>query len=159
MTAIKRLKELELQKSRERSPNLPEYARVAYKYSDKKANGLTRCIIDWIKFNGGQAERISVTGRYIDNSKVVTDVLGNKRKIGSGTYIPSNMQVGSADISATIKNKNGIGLSCKIEVKIGRDIQSPEQKKYQEQVESAGGVYIIARNFEDFVKDYERLVK
>jgi hypothetical protein len=60
---------------------------------------------------------------------------------------------GSADISATIK-----GRSVKIEVKIGKDRQSEAQKKYQEMIERAGGVYIIAKNFDEFVEWYNNFV-
>jgi hypothetical protein len=153
MKPLDKLKELALQESRRRSPNFPEYARVIHKYTDKTANGLTKCIIDYIKFSGGYAERISVTGRYIDNSKVVEDVIGRKRKIGSGQYIPSSMQKGSADISAVVQSK-----TVKIEVKIGKDRQSEDQKKYQSDIERAGGYYIIVRDFADFLTQYESLI-
>jgi hypothetical protein len=153
MKPLDKLKELALEESRRRSPNFPEYARVIHKYTDKTANGLTKCIIDYIKFSGGYAERISVTGRYIDNSKVVEDVIGRKRKIGSGQYIPSSMQKGSADISAVVKSK-----TVKIEVKIGKDSQSEDQKKYQSDIERAGGYYIIVRDFADFLTQYESLI-
>jgi hypothetical protein len=153
MKPIDRLNAAAWQHSRERYPDFPEYARVIEKYSDKTANGLTKCIIHWIKFNAGQAERISVTGRYVDTSKMITDVVGRTRKIGSGKYIPSTMQTGSADISAIIR-----GRSVKIEVKIGSDRQSEAQRAYQEQVEKAGGVYIIAKTFEDFLNWYDGFV-
>jgi hypothetical protein len=58
---------------------------------------------------------------------------------------------GSADISATIK-----GRSVKIEVKYGKDRQSDAQKAYQKAIEEAGGVYVIARDFEGFLNFYEQ---
>jgi hypothetical protein len=131
----------------------PDY--VAKKiYIDKTANGLTTAIIAWINLNGYQAERISTTGRWIDNSKIVTDVLGNRKKIGSGKYIKGTGTNGSADISATIKGK-----SIKIEVKIGKDRQSEAQIKYQQMIEKAGGIYFIAKNFNEFYGFYITLVK
>lgn len=148
--AVKHLEALAMDAQRAKYPNFPESARPRPKYSDATANGLQKCIIDFLRFSGWQCERIAVTGRYIDNSKVVTDVLGNKRKIGSGKYIPSSMQRGSADLSATIAGK-----SVKVEVKIGRDKQSDGQKEYQRQVEQAGGVYIIATSFEQFHQWYK----
>jgi len=148
--AVKHLEALAMDAQRAKYPNFPESARPRPKYSDATANGLQKCIIDFLRFSGCQCERIAVTGRYIDNSKVVTDVLGNKRKIGSGKYIPSSMQSGSADLSATIA-----GRSVKIEVKIFRDKQSDAQKEYQRQVEQAGGVYIIATSFEQFHQWYK----
>lgn len=154
MKAIDRLKAKAMEAQRLRYPNFPENARPEPTYSDKKANGLTKCIIDWIRFNGGQAERISVTGRYVDNTKVFTDSVGFKRKIGTAKYIKSSMQTGSADISATIS-----GRSVKIEIKIGKDRQSEAQRIYQQQVEAAGGVYIIAKSFEEFLNWYDEFTQ
>jgi hypothetical protein len=108
-------------------------------YDPKTANGLTKMIVDWIKYNGGQAERISTTGRYI--------VAQKKWIKGSGTK-------GSADISAIIKNNKGIAIPCKIEVKIGRDKQSEDQVKYQQAIEKAGGIYYIAKDFDSFYEWY-----
>lgn len=142
-----------LEANRTRYPAMPDKYRPAFRYSDKSANGLTKCIIDFLRFSGWQAERISVTGRYVDNSKVVTDVLGNQRKVGSGQYIPSSMQRGSADISATIA-----GRSVKIEVKVGRDRQSEHQKAYQMEVTQAGGSYWLVRSYEGFLLMYHSFV-
>jgi hypothetical protein len=144
--SIKQLKQLYLENHRERYPNLPEYARVAPKYTDKDANSLTKCIIDYIRITGGQAERISVTGRKISQKKTYTDILGNRKTIGSDRWIKSSMKKGSADISATIN-----GRAVKIEVKIGKDKQSQAQIEYQKQVEAAGGIYIIVKSYDDFI--------
>lgn len=124
------------------------------KFEDTTANGLTKCIIAWITLNGYQAERINTTGRYIDNSKIVTDVLGRKIKIGSGKYIKGTGTKGSADISATIKGK-----SVKIEVKIGNDRQSEYQKEYEADIIKAGGIYYIAKDFDNFINFYKSLVE
>ena len=153
MTPLQQLTELDWQIRCANTRMRPDYV-VKTKYSDKTANGLTKAIIAWINLNGYQAERISTTGRWIDNSKVVTDVLGNRKKIGSGKYIKGTGTNGSADISATIKGK-----SIKIEVKIGKDKQSEAQIKYQQMIEKAGGIYFIAKNFDNFYDFYITLVK
>ena len=127
--------------------NMPIDYIPLYKYTDKTANGLTRCIIDYLEFNGCQAERISTTGRMVDNTKTFTNVLGITKQIGSKKWIKGSGTKGSADISATINGK-----SVKIEVKIGKDRQSEHQKKYQESIEKSGGIYLIAKSFEDFIK-------
>jgi len=152
MTAVKKLKQLYINNHRVTHPNIPEYARCAPSYSDRTANGLTKCIIDFLRLKGYQAERISVTGRKISQSKVYTDVLGATRKIGQDKWIKTSMQKGTADISAIIN-----GRSVKIEVKIGRDRQSQSQKKYQDEVERSGGVYWIVRSFDDFIAKYKDL--
>jgi len=151
MFALKALRELALANSRKRHPNLPESVRSCRNYSDKSANGLTKCVIDFLNFSGHQAERVSSSGRYLDNSKVITDTLGFKRRIGSGKWIPGSMQKGSADISATIN-----GRSVKIEIKM-QDKQSEAQRKYQEQVELAGGKYWLVRSFDQFLTYYNDL--
>lgn len=150
MQSIQHLKQLHIAKQREKYPNVPEYCIVPYDYKDKKANGLTRCIIDWIKYNGGQAERINTMGRPIDKRKTVTDVCGFKKQIGSLEWGKSTATRGSADISATINGK-----SIKIEIKIGADRQSECQKQYQMDIERAGGVYYIARSFDEFYQWYK----
>lgn len=133
-------------------PTLPEAARYVKPYSDKSANSLTRAIIDFLRFSGFQAERINCNGKMIDNTKVVTDVLGDRRSIGSIKWLPTSGQKGTADISATIQGK-----AVKIEVKIGKDRQSEDQRKYQADIERAGGLYWIVRSYDDFLSHYTRL--
>ena len=148
MTAIQQLKSLALADSRAKHPTLPESARCTRNYSDKSSNGLTRCIIDFLTFSGHQAERINSTGRPLDRTRIVTDVIGTQRRIGSMKWIPGTGTKGTADISATIW-----GRAVKIEVKI-KDRQSEAQKKYQEQIERAGGRYWLVRSFKEFLTLY-----
>ena len=152
MTPLQQLTELDWQIRCSESRMPPEYI-VRTKFTDKTANGLTKAIVKWINLNGYQAERISTSGRWVDNSKVVTDVLGNQKKIGSGKYIKGSGTKGSADISATIK-----GRSIKIEVKM-KDKQSEAQKEYQKAIERAGGIYFIAKDFTSFYHFYTTLVE
>lgn len=154
-TALQKLNNLAKQRMIEKYPFTPRYALSIKKYKLTTANGLTRAVIDYINFSGGQAERISVTGRLVDNRKEVTNVIGQRRLIGTKKYLKSSMQVGTADISATIPDKNGVGLSVKIEIKIGSDKQSEKQKQYQESIEKAGGIYLIIRDLEQFVYWFE----
>ncbi len=149
----KRLVSIFLKKHKEKYKNLPDYAIPIPAYSDKKANGLTKCIKDFLNLSGWQAERINSAGRYIDGKKAVTNIVGFKRTIGSGKWIPGTTTPGSADISATI-----FGRSVKIEVKIGRDKQSPQQVKYQQDIEKAGGVYIIAKTLDSFLEWYDKFL-
>lgn len=106
-------------------------------YRDDTTNDLTSCVIKWICLHNGQAERINSTGRKLNNRMI----------FGSGTK-------GTADISATI-----FGKSVKIEIKCeatGDRYQSEHQKRYQMQVERAGGIYIVVRNFTQFVEWYQQ---
>ncbi len=149
---LKKLQQLEYC-NRYKDSSVPDYARFIKKYSDKTANSLTKCIIDWITLNGGHAERVNTMGRPIDQTKIVANVLGQQQKIGSMKWGFGSGKRGSADIHSIIKGK-----SVMIEVKIGRDKQSEHQKIYQSQVERAGAIYYIARNFSDFVEFYNTLI-
>lgn len=154
MKPLDRLKELKLSASIKDHPNVPRYAIALPKYTDATANGLTRCITDFLQLSGHQAERINTMGRPIDNRKQVTDVIGRTKTIGSMTWGKSTATKGSADISATIH-----GRSVKIEVKIGKDRQSEDQKVYQANIERSGGQYWIAKNFDDFIKKYDEFLE
>ena len=145
MNALDRLRKMALEEKRRKTPNVPHYALTIPKYEDRTANGLTRCIIDFINLRGMQAERINCEGKVIDTRETYSDVLGNLKTIGSIKRVRTSAQVGTADISATIR-----GRSVKIEVKKGNDRQSPAQKAYQGQVEAAGGLYVIAKTFQSF---------
>lgn len=94
-------------------------------------------MVDFIRYNGGQAERINTTGMP-------------EQRGGRIIWRKSNTTKGSADISATIG-----GRSVKVEVKIGPDRQSEAQRRYQVAVEQAGGLYFIATDFTSFVEWYD----
>ena len=148
------LTELALADLKLKYPNVPYHCVPSPKYSDKTANGLTKCITDFLKLSGWQAERISSMGRMIDKRTINTDCLGRQRTIGSLHYIKGTSTNGTADISATIK-----GRSVKIEVKIGADRQSEAQKKYESDVNKAGGVYVIAKDFDMFIEWYNNYIQ
>lgn len=139
--AVKDLERLAHDRFRTEHPNFPEYAIPPQSYRDDTANGLTRCIVDYIRFRGGQAERINTTGIPVQQrSRIV--------------WRKSNATKGSADISATIA-----GRSVKIEIKIGPDRQSEAQRRYQAAIEQAGGLYFIAKDFNTFVEWYGETFK
>lgn len=150
-TAKQVLQELSFEHKRKKYSSVPVEWIPATKYSDSTANGLTRCIIDFLHFNGWQAERISNTGRPLDNRREYIDAVGRTRVIGSIEWIKSSGTNGTADISATIA-----GRSVKIEVKIGKDRQSAKQADYQKRIESAGGLYFIAKDFDSFYSWYTK---
>lgn len=152
MKALAELETLYIEMQKAKNPTFPTAYIPKGNYTDKTANGLTKCIIQYINLTGGFAERISNTGRQIDNRKIVTDILGSTRTIGSMKYITGTGTNGTADISATCK-----GLSLKIEVKIGKDKMSEAQHEYKLKTERAGGVYFIAKDFQTFYDWYLQL--
>jgi hypothetical protein len=122
-------------------PAVPEHCMPKQKYTDKTANGLTRMVLDFVRFSGGYAERINVMGRVI------------KTKANREIYIPSSGSKGSADISAILPG----GKSARIEIKIGKDKQSDKQRQYADKVNAAGGIYVVIRSFQDFYSWYQTL--
>ena len=146
------LRALELEELKAKSPNMPESYIPLTDWKDNSANSLTKCVIAWITYMGGQAERISSQGQYREGKKIPvgTGSIAYTKQL-PGKWTPGQSTKGTADISATIK-----GRSVKIEIKYGRDVQSDVQKQYQASVERAGGVYIIVRDFDSFVEWYEQ---
>src|SRR5450432_1936458 len=69
------------------------YTMEVKSYSDKTANALTKSIIDYIKFNGGDANRINTQGTM--------------RKIkGKATWTPGGIRKGTADIHAIFQGRH-----------------------------------------------------
>lgn len=134
MEALKELSRLAGEQDRQRFPNVPEFALPKPKFSDKDSNGLTHCIIEYLRLNKHYATRINTQGQYSEKLK---------------RWIKGNTTKGTADIHACID-----GRHASIEIKIGRDTQSDLQKKTQIAIEKAGGLYFVARTFESFYDWY-----
>ena len=143
-----KLKALEMEQLKAKYPSMRPELIPLTDWKDTSANSLTKCIIFYINALGGQAERISSQGQYREGKKIQ---VGEGFKQLKGKWTPGQSTKGTADISATIR-----GRSVKIEVKFGSDRQSDAQKQYQEAIEKAGGTYIIAKTFDDFVFWYEK---
>jgi len=149
-TNKQRLEKLHFDSLKEKYPNTPAAYFPKIKTNENSANTLTQLVKSWLEFNGWQAERINTTGRMIDTTDTFEDVIGRRRSIGSKQWVKGTSTPGSADISATIRGK-----SVKIEIKWGKDRQSEVQKKYEENITNAGGVYLIVRSFDEFVQWYD----
>lgn len=135
-------------------PGFPEYGIPRSKVKVNGANSLTQAVKKFLILSGHQCERISTSGRVIDDSKVVENVLGQKMKIGSSRYIKGTGTRGSADLSSIINGK-----SVKWEIKFGKDRQSLAQKEYQKTVERAGGYYFLIHSLDEFMEIYNGLTK
>ena len=94
------------------------------------ANGLTKCIIAYLKLRGAFVTRLNTTGIYRADLK---------------RYVPNTQKKGMGDVFATYK-----GVSIQVEVKIGRDRMSATQQRTKAEFEQSGGYYFIAKNFESF---------
>lgn len=146
-TALNELRELCLHTKRRQYPNVPVSALSCEKFSDKTANGLTKCILAFLKLHGHKAWRQSSEGRYRPG-KVFTDVLGHRKQM-KGTYIKGT-NVGHGDVSSII---NGRFVSW--EVKLKSDRQRDEQKQFQKEVEQSGGLYFMVATYEQFLTIYK----
>lgn len=153
MKPIEILKKLKTDSLKEKHPNFPPHAIPQTTYSDKSANGLTKCIIDWLQLNGHQAERINTMG-VARVEKGIKDEVFNRGTPQKITWTKGNGTKGSADISAVVR-----GISLKIEVKIGNDRISKHQEKYADSIRKSGGVYFIAKDFNSFYDFYLKLME
>jgi hypothetical protein len=122
------------------------------------ANTLTQCVKKFLQLKGHQCERINTMGRRLDHTRVVTDVLGYKRQIGSVKFVPGTGTKGSADLSAIVRTSSGVVIPWKIEVKWGSDRLRPEQIEYSKDIFAAGGHYSVVKDFEDFFEQYNQLI-
>jgi len=148
-----KLKALKFESLKLKYPNFPEHAIPVPVYSDKTANGLTTMVIDWLQLNKHQAERVNTMGTA-RVEKGIKDEVFNRGTPTKITWTPGGGTKGSADIHSTIH-----GYSVKWEVKIAKDRQSDYQKKYENDVKAAGGLYFIIKDFDQFYEIYQKIVE
>ena len=101
-------------------------------------NDLTKAIANYITLRGGYCMRINVAGFY-------------RQDIG---YIRSGSTVGVSDLIAVVN-----GRLVAIEIKTGKDTQSEAQKAVQAKIVAAKGVYLIARDFEQFRLEFDAIIQ
>ena len=151
MKPLDRLKALYIEDNKKRAPNFPDEYRVQPKYTDKTANGLTKCVVDFLNFSGHMASRINNTGLW----------RADESNIKGGFYTPSTQAKGIADITSCINVRItgiDIGVSVWWEVKIGADRQSEDQRHFADRVRTSGGHYYVVKNFDDFLNHYNKLM-
>ncbi len=153
MCTLKQLSDLDLEAQHKARPNFPKEYLVRTKFVDTTANGLTEAVVTFLNLSGHRADRISSSGRYIDDSKIVTDVTGAQRVLGKGKWIKGQTRKGYSDINSTI-----FGFSVQIEIKM-KDKVSKEQIAFAEAERKAGGQYWVVRSFEEFIKNYTQFVE
>ena len=109
-------------------------------WNDDTSNGLTKAIQDFLKYKGHYYNRINCIGL-------------NRRINGKMVYTQSSTRNGVADIHSIINGKH-----CSIEVKCSatKDKMSKDQEQERKKVESAGGIYYIAKDMDSFIKWYNQ---
>lgn len=132
----------------ERDRKMADYFSEATLAKGKKAqspaNKLTSQVVKWFIAHGGTAGRVNTGGTY--DAKI-------------GKFRTSGSKKGFEDVSACFPvTPLRIGLNIGVEIKIGKDRQSEDQKIRQAELEKAGGVYLIAKDYDSFVRDINEVL-
>jgi hypothetical protein len=135
MNALKILSEMDYNYKRDLYKSVPAHAMPKARFSDKDTNSLTKAVLRWLELNGHYCSRIQSQGQYNPTLKLWTK---------------STVKRGIADILTIIA-----GQTVMIEIKCGRDKQSPYQKETQIEVEQSGGTYLIVKSFDEFMTWYK----
>ena len=149
MITLKDISEMHRKYLKDKHPTVPGIAIPTKRYSDKTANKLTDAIVDFMRYSGNYADRVNNMGVW---RKQITIDRGHEVIVRPGGYIKSGTRKGIADIMGTKK-----GMMVAIEVKIGKDRQSKEQKAIEKEIIAAGGTYIIARTWQNFIEQWEQI--
>ena len=114
-------------------------------FTEKGANELTRSIEAFIRYTGNYADRINNTGIYDTKLK---------------KFRKSNTRRGIADIMASKKIEHQgrtFAVTVAIEIKYGNDKLSEFQERMKADIEGAGGVYLVARTWSQFITDWNKI--
>lgn len=119
--------------------------------SEKKANGLTRIIVKFLKLHGHYANRINTQGQARRGTKIVRfEAFSNKAvRAEDIKWTKGQTTRGTPDIDAII-----YGRAVQIEVKVGKDRMSEHQIKQKYLIEEAGGLYFLAHDMQSFYDWY-----
>ena len=102
-----------------------------------RTNEITKAIVTYLNMNDYFVWRQNNMGVY------------NEKR---GRYMKNpNNKRGVADVIGLKWD----GTFFAVEVKYGKDKQSPEQIEFQAQVEKRNGIYYIAKSFDDFLNQFE----
>ena len=140
---------LKLEHYKRTKSSVPEFAIPVDKYDCTKTNGLTLAMSYTSKYLGGFLKRVNSTGIYVEGQEYKT-LFGKIKGKGHWRTSPST---GIADTQLTLN-----GERWDVEVKKPGERQLPSQKRYQKQLEAAGGNYIIIRSFDEFIKLVESIL-
>lgn len=114
-------------------------------FTEKGANELTRSIEAFIRYTGNYADRINNTGIYDTKLK---------------KFRKSNTRRGIADIMASKRVEHQgkfFAITVAIEIKYGNDKLSEFQLRMKDDIEKAGGIYLVARTWNQFIIDWNKI--
>lgn len=101
------------------------------------SNEITKNVLKFLDLKKHYATRVQSQGQY------------NPTK---GRWTKSTVRRGIGDILSIIDGK-----AVMIEVKAGKDRMSEWQLMTKDDVEKSGGIYLIIRSFDDFLKQYDAI--
>lgn len=127
-----------------KSPSIPPNYIVGTKFTEKNANDIEKAIEKFASITGFLAERTKTQGRKMDAK--YKDTPNGRLTVSKAKFVTSTSRKGSSDMKLLIQ-----GFPFAVEVKYGKDRQSIDQKKYQDDYERSGGTYLIVKTFEEFV--------
>ena len=131
-----------------------------YHKSDTNSNDFESCMVDYLKFEGHQAEKIKNKGTMVDNTKAVKDVLGRVSRIGSVDFIKGSGTNGTPDVHAHLAPFGTFwGIENKQKYKKGKDKQSEAQMKYEKKHLKVGAYYSLVSNMGEFFLEYDRIIE
>ncbi|ARN78675.1 hypothetical protein BST97_12115 [Nonlabens spongiae] len=139
--SLKKFEDFAFKKKVEANPSFPYPVKT--RYSDRDTNSLTKCVQDCIELTGGFVERVNSTGMLL------------KTKDGE-RWVKGSSRAGTSDLHALIK---GVSVKIEIKCKYTNDRQSEAQKQYQRDIERAGGIYVIVRDFTEFTNWYRKFLR
>ena len=123
---------------------------------------LTRAIMLYLNTRGAMPQRVNTTGVF--DIQRAADALHRAGAFSSAKaageflrkfYRKSHERKGTADILGCAKD----GRFIAVEEKRGRDVLSPAQIHYLSEVRRRGGIAVVARDFEQFKKDFDEYSK
>lgn len=128
--ALTHLCQLANQRKANSSPNFPAKYIPHSQYSDKDANGLTRCIVDYLNLLGHFSTRLASMGTY---------------RADLQKFVHSQQKAGLLDVFGVVE-----GRAIFVEVKVGKDRLSDVQKQTITQLKQAGAWVYVADTFQGF---------
>jgi hypothetical protein len=162
MTAKERYNEVHRKYQCDKTPSVcadgfyspPKYPKVA------TANGLQRFIVDYLNWTSNHGERTNTMGRPIQKYAPKFNIMtGAVVQVESGIEWQKGTGIkGSSDVKGHINvNYQKYAIPVYIEVKI-KDRQSDDQIEYERKVNKTGGLYVIVKSPDDFLKFYDDVV-
>lgn len=130
LSPLQHLASLEMAQKRRTHPNVPDHCRVKSKFNVKDSNSLTHAVKRCLELHECYVTRVQSQGQWNEHL---------------GRFTHSTTKRGTADLHAVIN-----GQHASIEIKWGSDRLSADQKKTAQQVQAAGGIYLIVKDYDTF---------